>query len=320
MIAQRARARWLPAKARWALLVLVVGFQIVLGSARTAPAQDTSPPPQVQDFVSLLDDPAVRSWLAQARTAPQGSPPVGGMTDSAQMASRLAGVREHSASVAAAPPRFPAELGLAPGLLLQELRDRGLFAILALIGVFVALGYGSERLFWRATRRARIRMGHHPMARVADRPRMIAMRLGFGVSLVAVFRLGSVGAFLLFNWPPLLRQVVIAYLVAVVLFRLDLVLGRVVLVPGRRRRTGRPGAVQGRADAKWARPLLATPVGAVRGLFRLRARHCRPAWRVRVRAGPVLCRKPLMDRAGRGRQARHIPKGAPGESLSNLHQ
>jgi moderate conductance mechanosensitive channel len=69
------------------------------------------------------------------------------------------------------------------------------------------------------------------MTTVADRLRMITMRLGFGSLVVAIFGLGSVGAFLLFDWRPLLRQVAIAYLAAAVLFRLTLVLGRVVLVP-----------------------------------------------------------------------------------------
>ncbi|MCB8821251.1 mechanosensitive ion channel family protein [Microvirga rosea] len=230
MNARRPHVQWLPAFARWALLALVIGFYPAPGSAQPVPAQG-SPPPQVQEFVKLLDDPAIRSWLEQVRTTPQGPTPSGRMADSAEMASRLSEVRAHLAAVAAALPRFPGELRRASGLLLQELNDRGLFAVVALIGVFVALGYGSERLFWRATMRTRIWIGHHPMATVADRLRMIGMRLGFGLALVAIFGIGSIGAFLLFDWPPLLRQVVIAYLVAVVLFRLALALGRILVVP-----------------------------------------------------------------------------------------
>ncbi|GEO17583.1 hypothetical protein [Microvirga aerophila] len=231
MLVQRTQVQWLPALARWATSVLGAALLAVLGSLSSASAQDTPPPAQVQELVKLLDDPAVRSWLEQARNG-QGAPAASGrVADSAKMASRLSGVREHLRVVATALPRFPAEMRQASGLLLQELKDRGLFAIVALIGVFVALGYGSERLFWRTTKHTRTWIGRHPMATVADRLRMIAMCLGFGLTLVAIFGLGSIGALLLFDWPPLLRQVVIAYLVAVVLFRLSLVLGRVVLVP-----------------------------------------------------------------------------------------
>ena len=61
--------------------------------------------------------------------------------------------------------------------------------------------------------------------------RAIGLRLAFGLSEVAIFGLGSIGAFLAFDWPPLLRQVVLAYLVAAVVLRLALVLGRFLLAP-----------------------------------------------------------------------------------------
>ena len=67
---------------------------------------------------------------------------------------------------------------------------------------------------------------------MAERLQLIGLRLAFGLALVATFGVGSIGAFLVFEWPPLLRTVVLAYLLAVLLIRLALVLGRVVLVPG----------------------------------------------------------------------------------------
>ena len=64
-----------------------------------------------------------------------------------------------------------------------------------------------------------------------ERMRAIGLRLAFGLSEVVIFGLGSIGAFLAFDWPPLLRQVVLAYLVAAVVLRLVLVLGRFLLAP-----------------------------------------------------------------------------------------
>ena len=212
----------------WSSIVLALFFTLA-PLCVVAFAQVNAPPPPVQEFVKLLDDPAVRSWLEQARNMPEGSASSRGVTNTEQMVNRLSSVRAHLATIAAALPQIPAELRRASELLLQELRNQGLFAVVALISVFAALGYGSERVFWRTTKRTRVWIGHHPMATGADRLRMIAMRLGFGLMLVAVFGLGSIGAFLVFDWPPLLRQVVIAYLAAVVLFRLALVVGRVML-------------------------------------------------------------------------------------------
>ena len=59
------------------------------------------------------------------------------------------------------------------------------------------------------------------------------MRLAFNTGLVAAFALGSVGAFLAFDWPPLLREIVLGYLLAFLALRLALVIGR--FAPGARR-------------------------------------------------------------------------------------
>ena len=109
MLVQRTQVQWLPALARWATSVLGAALLAVLGSLSSASAQDTPPPAQVQELVKLLDDPAVRSWLEQARSG-QGAPAASGrVADSAKMASRLSGVREHLTVVATALPRFPVE-------------------------------------------------------------------------------------------------------------------------------------------------------------------------------------------------------------------
>jgi hypothetical protein len=67
---------------------------------------------------------------------------------------------------------------------------------------------------------------------VGDRLRAVAMRLAFGAGLVAAFALGSVGAFLAFDWPPLLREIVLGYLLAFLALRLALVVGGFLLSPG----------------------------------------------------------------------------------------
>ena len=70
---------------------------------------------------------------------------------------------------------------------------------------------------------------------VRDRLRAAGLRAAYGLGLLLAFALGSVGAFLLFDWPPLLKRVVLAYLIVFLLVRLILVLGRVLLAPGAER-------------------------------------------------------------------------------------
>ena len=49
------------------------------------------------------------------------------------------------------------------------------------------------------------------------------MRFAFAVGLVAAFALGSVGAFLALNWPPLLREMVFGYLLVFLVIRVAVV-------------------------------------------------------------------------------------------------
>jgi moderate conductance mechanosensitive channel len=209
------------------LLVLIL--LPVLQFAPAAAQEGT--PRSVQELVRLLDDPEVRAWLQRAKTDAAASAAPAESAAPASMSGRLDRVRDHVGRIATALPQFPAEARKASDVLAREVSERGPLRILILVAAFVALGYGAERLFWRATARTRAWIGAHPMATAPERLRMVGMRLGFGLTTVAIFGLGSIGAFLIFEWPPLLRELVLTYLLAALALRLALVVGRVMLVP-----------------------------------------------------------------------------------------
>src|SRR5262245_1470435 len=85
----------------------------------TAAAKAEAPPAKVQELLQLLDDPAVRDWLAQRRGAPAqpASPPAAtesAPADSETMpssyfAQRVASIREHLTGLVAAVPTLPHE-------------------------------------------------------------------------------------------------------------------------------------------------------------------------------------------------------------------
>jgi moderate conductance mechanosensitive channel len=216
-----------------AMLLLVLAGSLA-AHAQTAPPQD-APPPQVQQLLQLLQDPAVRGWIdAQEKSsaAPAAAQPrTSESMTSAVMTERLAGFRAHLAALAAALPRLPDEFRNASRLLLAELQGRRPVAVLILVLGFLVLGAGTEWLFRRGTSPLRQRALSRPVATVADRLRALGLRLVFEVLEVAIFAVGSVGAFLAFDWPPLLKQVVAAYLIAAVMLRLALVAGRFLLAP-----------------------------------------------------------------------------------------
>src|SRR3546814_20786997 len=83
---------------------------------------------------------------------------------------------------------------------------QGLVRVLLLALGFVALGFGTERLLHRMAAGVEGWITALPLATVGERLRAVATRLAYGVSLIAAFALGSVGAFLTFDWPPLLRE------------------------------------------------------------------------------------------------------------------
>lgn len=52
---------------------------------------------------------------------------------------------------------------------------------------------------------------------------------------VSAFAIGTIGAFLAFDWPPVLRDALLRLLVAVVMLRMALVVGRLLFAPGAER-------------------------------------------------------------------------------------
>jgi len=148
------------------------------------------------------------------------------------LARRVEAMRTHLASLAAAVPRLPHEVRRAADLLAQELQSRSALDVILLVLGFLGLGAGAEWIFRRATATARGRIVSRPVATANERVRMTGVHLAFGLAHVAIFGLGSIGAFLVFDWPPLLRRIVLAYLVAALLLRVALLVGRILLTPG----------------------------------------------------------------------------------------
>ena len=222
------------------VIALALLFGIIAGpSVAQSPTPTSSPdkPPQVREFLELLDDPAVRDWLQTQRTANQA---LTSATTSEKariegyFGARVVAIQQHFASLAATFPMLPADFEQAAATLAADFHERGLIEILLLLGGFVALGFAVEWLFLRVTAAARERSQELDLATVGDRLRAAATRVAFGTGRVVAFALGSVGAFLLFHWPPLLKEIVLGYLFAFLAVRLALVMGRVLLAPGAR--------------------------------------------------------------------------------------
>jgi small-conductance mechanosensitive channel len=222
-----------------ACLLLGGGFLFFPGTL-AAPAQTASeekPPARVQELIGLLGDPEVQKWLSQHRPAdPVAEPPPGTeeTTASGYLSGRLGAIHGHVTSLATALPHLPDEFRRANDAVERELQGRRGIGTL-LVTTFVVVGFGAEWLFRRATAKIRRRFDEVHLETARDRLRVAAARLAYGVCLLAAFALGSVGAFVAFAWPPFLREMVLGYLMAFLVVRMTLVLGRFLLAPDQER-------------------------------------------------------------------------------------
>jgi moderate conductance mechanosensitive channel len=220
------------------LLVLLLLAAIV--ASGPAPAQPTEPSPQpLRELAELLRDPGIQTWLqAQAEGGPAAAaepPAAPELTVRMMAAAHVDMMHAFLRQLMGALPTLPQELAQAWRKLYADSQDWGLLSIALLLAVFAIFGFGIEWLFWLATARFRERLIATPLDTARERLHAVGRRFAYGVGMVLAFAIGSIGGFLLFDWPPLLRDVVLANLLVFLIIRLVLVLGRILFAPGAER-------------------------------------------------------------------------------------
>ncbi|HUK09482.1 MAG TPA: mechanosensitive ion channel family protein [Stellaceae bacterium] len=207
----------------------------VLSGAAAAPAKgsdkEVTTPTKIDELMGLLADPAVRDWLERqhAAEAAHEAAPSAETTPLSYFDSRVSATREHIVALFGALPDLPNQFERAVGLLQADIPQRG--TVLLMVIVFGALGSGVEWLYRKTTQKIRQRLDALPMETVHDRLRLVAARFAFAFGVVVAFAIGSIGPFLALDWPPLLREIVIGYLVALLVTRIAVVVGRFLLAP-----------------------------------------------------------------------------------------
>ena len=243
-------ASWLSRQAgvlnrgRLAGCVLACVLATAIPAAAEVPAAGEPTAEQVKAFLQHQSDPVVGAWVErqlQRGSVAAMSPPAPDETVQQEaIQNQMAGfldaslklVEGHIADLRAALPALPAELAAAAGRLRAELSNRGLAEIVPLLLAFVGLGLGAELLFAWATSGMVGRVATAPVTTAGLRARAVLTRLLIGLARVLCFAAGSIGGFLLFTWPPNLRQVVLSYLSAMLVLRLAVAIGRFLFAPG----------------------------------------------------------------------------------------
>lgn len=180
----------------------------------------------------MLAEPAVKDWLSQkaiARTVPP--PAVQEETTSVFLANKIAAVREHFGVMAEALPRVPGVFAAAANILLLEFDEHGLASILLPVFGFAVLGIGAIFVYRRLTAGFRRWVSAISLNTIGGRLLPVVSRRGFGLGMVLSFAFGSTGAFLVFDWPILPKEIALGYLFALLVFQFSFVLGRFLFAP-----------------------------------------------------------------------------------------
>jgi small-conductance mechanosensitive channel len=217
------------ALARFAIRGLVGTLLIICPAAAQQNNEHDGIPPQVRELVRILDDPQVRSWLKshEAETAAINESPgpdahAQPTSPSEYLAARVVAVRQHLVDLVEAWPTLPAQFANASAILSQEPQRRG--QGLLLIALFVLLGVLAEFfLRWSASGFMN-RVYAKPLKTTIQHLQTAGLRLGYGIALTLAFAIGSIGMFLVSDWPPLLREIVVGYLFVFVIARAALAL------------------------------------------------------------------------------------------------
>ena len=198
-----------------------------------AHAAGEAPPEKVRELLQILADPEVQRWIGEQRAGATTQPPAA-QADPSQdaLAGQIDGIRGHLMSIGQAIPRIRGSLAEAAARIHGEMQAHGVEHFFLLVAAFAAFGFGVERIFWLVSAGVRKWIIASPMDTPVERLRAMLARFGFGAGWVAVFAVGTIGAFLAFDWPPALRDALLRLLVAVVMVRLSLVLGRLLFAPG----------------------------------------------------------------------------------------
>lgn len=211
-------------------------------AAAAEPPPDTRPPPPVEALGRLLQDekvkhafelmaePEVRQWLATRPAVAEDGldlPDMGGVG----LVATLDGFRTRLGALGRAAAALPREIADGHARLMRDAAAIGSYWALGYILIFVLGGFGAERLCWLATAGWR-RMALNARPATARQRVLFAFgRLSFWLVHLAVFAAGSIGAFLLFRWPPLVGQLILGYLSVLLAVRLTLQLGYFALAP-----------------------------------------------------------------------------------------
>ncbi|WP_299473118.1 mechanosensitive ion channel family protein [uncultured Roseibium sp.] len=200
------------------------------GASETeAPAAEPSPN-DIKELARLLADPAIVNWLQQRAD---------GLNDGAtQNQTFREAVQQGLNEIENRVQLVGASLALlpdAPAIISQTwqegLAPRQQLNFVVLLIIFIFVGAGLEWLYWRYAGyfRRRIELGRSDS--YLDKARSAVTRLALVSGGALFFSIGTIGTFVIFEWPPNAREFVLELLVSLVILRAIAAIALFALAP-----------------------------------------------------------------------------------------
>ena len=253
---------------------------LAAGDVRAQTSAEPAARPPMRIIIEVPDDASGRAFVNDTvipklapGTAPSAAPaqppaaaPEGPSThaesttgDMPMMVShRLQEVRSRAEELVRTAPKVPGAIadGWRTVRAMESAVD--LVWLIAAVLLFAAGGMAAQRIAWWSARPLLAKVLDSPGDTVVQRLQTQGLRIGFAVYVLSAFLIGSLGAFLLFPWPPLFRELALVGLAAVIMTRLAVSLGRIALAPGARHLYFRLVPVSTPLAWFWHRRLLVT--------------------------------------------------------------
>jgi len=219
-----------------AFLTLVFSTLLLASANLASAAEPTNSSAPIRVIIELPNDDSGRALVNRIVPGNQeAAQPVAVSQEAAptSIATSLQDLRQRLLTLVDAVPTLPGQIQSAIRVFQTDDRIEPVGLILAVI-LFVAGGFVAQRLAWWSGRGLLHFVLNAPASTVRQRIKLHAARLSMGLLALAGYLIGSLGAFILFPWPAVFRDIALILLSAALMVRLGVLVGRIVIAPGAR--------------------------------------------------------------------------------------
>ncbi|MEM6987165.1 MAG: mechanosensitive ion channel domain-containing protein, partial [Pseudomonadota bacterium] len=188
-------------------------------------------PEKVQQFLDLLAEPEVESWLRDRSAAQPTSAAAPDDHMDMPMSTAFDGLRQRIRVLARVAPEIPTLPGRVRDAWVGNLSRTDILRGAIYLLIFLFVGAGFEWLYRQFTDDARARLSLAVMPTLRARVVAASKRAAFMIGGQVAFAVGAIGAYLMFDWQQAMAELVLSTLAVVLATRLLSTLSRYVLAP-----------------------------------------------------------------------------------------